>query len=261
MQRCSEGVSGTGLSVLSLACKLVSGLNGCIGSEVRLQGEWVIDFCMGRVDEGVVGWNVEDGEVAGQVGANVVRPNPIHGEVRELLLDCVAGLARDPGALTELYVYFDCNVGIATHPYESLVLFLAKHVFPDATPGGPVTMPTHQLVCLDALLGFMKNMFDRRGDVVDLAINGGGMENKLRKRVLMQGAEEFNTKPKAGIAFLQKNGFLPEGDVVDPEKLAAVLKNTPRINKTRLGEYISKKENGEVLQAFIRDFKFNGVWG
>jgi hypothetical protein len=173
MQRCSESVSGTGLTILSLSCKLVSGLNQYSTSELRLQQEWLLEFCMGRVDEGVAGWNVEDGEVAGQIGSNAPRANPIPGEIRELLLDSVAGLTSSPGSLIDLYVYFDCNLGCATHPFETLVRFLAKHVFPDATPGGPLTMPTHQLLCLDALLAFLKNMYDRRGDVGDsLSIDG-----------------------------------------------------------------------------------------
>ena len=73
----------------------------------------------------------------------------------------------------------------------------------------------------------------------------------------MECADKFNEKPKEGIIMLQENGFLPTP--VDPESLAKILKYTPRINKTLLGDYISKPVNIEILKSFISDFDFVGV--
>lgn len=91
------------------------------------------------------------------------------------------------------------------------------------------------------------------------------IENKRRKRLLLEGAERFNAKPKDGIQFLQcislvvtlAHNFLPTP--FDPFSLAHVLKYTPRINKTALGEYVSKMDNIDILKAFIYDFDFKGV--
>ena len=97
------------------------------------------------------------------------------------------------------------------------------------------------------------------------------IENKVRKRILLEGAERFNKNHKGGVAFLQskiyryilfynvclEHNFLPTP--VDPHSLAQVLKYTPGINKTLLGEYVSKRSNLDLLKAFMADFDFKGV--
>lgn len=267
-------MSGISVTLFSLSLKLSTSLFLSCPQHLRLQQEWFLDFCMNRLDSGVVGWNVEDGTISAmptmedaysQPSIQQSRQQaPLSGEFRELILESICQLVCVPGSLVDMYVHFDCNMTCMSHPFEVLVRFLAKHVFPDATPGGPVTMPMHQLLCLDTLLLYLKNVYDRRNEIsVEKGKSEQLLENKKRKRILLQGAEEFNKKPKVGISFLQQHGFLPpsEGDApVDPKSLAAVLKNTPMINKTKLGDYLSRKEHLEILKAFIGDFSFTGVF-
>lgn len=145
-----------------------------------------------------------------------------------------------------------------SHLFENLIRFLSKNVFPDATSGGPVTSYAHQILCLDSLLLYLKHIVDRITPIVSKSTESSLlMENKRRKRILMECADKFNEKPKEGIIMLQENGFLPTP--VDPESLAKILKYTPRINKTLLGDYISKPVNIEILKSFISDFDFVGV--
>ena len=76
----------------------------------------------------------------------------------------------------------------------------------------------------------------------------------------------FNQKPKNGIAFLEKNGIIapdPEDPGTDEEKrvkaIAKFLRNSSRLDKKLLGEFISRPDQIELLKAFIGLFDFEGV--
>jgi Sec7-like guanine-nucleotide exchange factor len=81
------------------------------------------------------------------------------------------------------------------------------------------------------------------------------LNTKEKKRLLLTGAARFNKSPKTGIAFLKEHGFVNE----TPESLAIFLKNTPRLDKRLLGDFISKPSNTDILNAFMALFDFNGV--
>lgn len=89
---------------------------------------------------------------------------------------------------------------------------------------------------------------------------------KSRKSVLLTGAAMFNTKPKNGLAFLEREGIIAvnsEGPGTDDEKrtrsIARFLRGSTRLDKKLLGEYISRPDHTELLRAFIGLFDFNGV--
>lgn len=76
----------------------------------------------------------------------------------------------------------------------------------------------------------------------------------------MTGASRFNTKPKTGLAFLEENKLI----YTDPNEpravsLAKFLKNSARIDKRLLGDFISRPDNIDVLKAFMMLFDFKGV--
>lgn len=81
------------------------------------------------------------------------------------------------------------------------------------------------------------------------------LNTKEKKRLLLTGAARFNKSPKTGIAFLKERGFVNE----TPESLAILLKNTPRLDKRLLGDFISKPGNTDILNAFMTLFDFKGV--
>ncbi|KAJ3227008.1 GDP/GTP exchange factor for ARF [Clydaea vesicula] len=265
--------SSATLNLLGLTLKLITALLQTCREHLKLQQEWLLDWIMMRLDSGVVGWDVEEGYIGDGNMNDGGYGNPheklisnkggvVVGEVRDLLLECISQLVRIPNFMADLYVYFDGDLSCQSHLFENLVRFLSKHVFPDATPGGPVTTLSHQLLCLDSLLVFLKQIVDKIHFGRDTAICGDTTiaekysVNKKRKRLLMEGAERFNQNPNEGINFLQTHGFLPTP--VDPKSLAYVLKNTPKISKALLGDYISKRDNIEILKAFISDFEFKG---
>lgn len=64
------------------------------------------------------------------------------------------------------------------------------------------------------------------------------------------GSDHFNTKPKRGITFLQENDILQKP--LNYDELALFLRENPRLEKRMIGEYISDRENTDVLTAFVR---------
>lgn len=71
----------------------------------------------------------------------------------------------------------------------------------------------------------------------------------------MLGTEKFNENPREGIAKLTEHGLLGGSPgSPDPEKVAKLLKENPGLDKKAIGEYISKKENKNVLNCFVHNF-------
>lgn len=80
------------------------------------------------------------------------------------------------------------------------------------------------------------------------------MQNKLSKscffQILQAGTEQFNTKPKKGMEFLQEHGLLCSP--LNPEEMAKFLRENPRLDKKTIGDYIGDKKNSRILEAFVR---------
>ena len=88
------------------------------------------------------------------------------------------------------------------------------------------------------------------------------MRSKSQKQLVLTGAARFNTKPKAGLAFLEENGLIYADlstEVSKDRSLATFLKNCTRLDKRLLGDFISKPDNLELLKAFIGLFDFKDV--
>jgi brefeldin A-resistance guanine nucleotide exchange factor 1 len=112
---------------------------------------------------------------------------------------------------------------------------------------------------LDALLGYVNFIFERLND----APRTEGLPNPLKlqeqrklKQVTIEGIKKFNETPKKGITFLAQHGIIDGED--NAQSIARFLKGTSRVDKKLLGEYISKKQNGEILKAFMGMFDFTG---
>ena len=78
---------------------------------------------------------------------------------------------------------------------------------------------------------------------------------------MLAGAARFNAKPKDGIQFFQDNGLIPkdEDGASRAQSLAQFLKKCPRLDKKLLGDFLSRPDNRDVLDAFIRLFDFKDV--
>lgn len=177
-------------------------------------------------------------------------------EAREAMVEGIGVLARIPNFMTELFVNYDCEVDRADL-CEDMVGLLSRNAFPDSATWSTTNVPP---LCLDSLLGYVQFIADRLDDEPKY----DGLPNLLtlkerrkRKKIIIQGATKFNEDPKAGLAFLASNGIIK--DIDDPKLVAKFLKGTTRISKKILGEYISKKKNEKLLDAFMDLFDFAGV--
>lgn len=88
------------------------------------------------------------------------------------------------------------------------------------------------------------------------------MQTKSQKKLVLTGAARFNSKPKVGITFLEENRLIyadlsPENPKA--QSLARFLKGCTRLDKRLLGDFISKPDNIDILQAFIGLFDFKKV--
>lgn len=69
-------------------------------------------------------------------------------------------------------------------------------------------------------------------------------------QLLTSGTEKFNTKPKKGIEFLQEHGLL--STPLNPVEIATFLRENPLLDKKMIGEFISNRNNVDVLNSFIK---------
>ncbi|XP_051936950.1 Golgi-specific brefeldin A-resistance guanine nucleotide exchange factor 1 isoform X3 [Hippocampus zosterae] len=83
------------------------------------------------------------------------------------------------------------------------------------------------------------------------------LEIRAKKKLLIAGTEQFNLKPKKGIEFLQEKGLL--SNPMDNNQVARWLRENPRLDKKMIGEFISDRNNMELLDSFVNTFAFQGL--
>ena len=86
------------------------------------------------------------------------------------------------------------------------------------------------------------------------------MDKKSTKNLVSTGVARFNANTKSGLVFLEENKLVyADPEVPRPQSLAEFLKTCARIDKRILGDFISKPDNLDVLEAFIGLFDFKDV--
>ncbi|QRV74795.1 Sec7 guanine nucleotide exchange factor [Ceratobasidium sp. AG-Ba] len=220
-------------------------------------------------------------------GASTPRAGAIVGgaepELRELMLETLVLLSREPSFMVDLYANYDCDVN-CEDLFEQLVGFLTKSTYPLMGGFGGQQHYASRLICLDLLLAYVDRMHARienPSSTTAWSSGDGSAESllftKSRKLLVLTAAEKFNEKPKKGVEFMLENGLVEyksaEGEAAtnseasqteskqpsrkaDPKSLAIFLKNCPKLNKKVLGEYISHLDNPDLLREFIGIFDF-----
>ncbi|KAL4088566.1 hypothetical protein QTP88_023655 [Uroleucon formosanum] len=204
---------------------------------------------------------------------------------KEMALKCLVQLWKIPGLVTELYLNYDCGL-YCSDLYDDITKLLSKSVFPFND-----IYSTH-LLSMDALLAVVdsierhchnRTQFTQKSESSstydvsedqkseteinlerwqpDFSINIPSHEElmaiKRKKKLLTSGTEKFNTKPKKGIEFLQEHGLL--STPLNPIEIATFLKENPLLDKKMIGEYISNRNNVDVLNSFINSFDLCGT--
>ncbi|PBP20733.1 Sec7 domain-containing protein [Diplocarpon rosae] len=176
-------------------------------------------------------------------------------DAREAMVESVGALARMPSYMVELFVNYDCEID-RSDLCEDMVGLLSRNAIPDSATWSTTSVPP---LCLDALLGYIQFISDRLDDepksegYPDQKVL---REQRMRKKIVVTGAGKFNESPKAGLAYLHAKGIID--DLKDAQQIATFLKGTARISKKQFGEFISKKGNESILEAFISTFNFDG---
>lgn len=176
-------------------------------------------------------------------------------DAREAMVESIGALARIPSFLVELFVNYDCEVD-RSDLCEDVVGLLSRNAFPDSATWSTTNVPP---LCLEALLNYVQYIAARLGQVPDLHSHPDRQklrEQRARKRIIIQGATRFNESPKAGLAYLTTEGVIANPE--DPHSVVRFLKGTTRVSKKTLGEYISKRDNDQILEAFLDLFDFTG---
>ncbi|XP_066598661.1 Golgi-specific brefeldin A-resistance guanine nucleotide exchange factor 1 [Prorops nasuta] len=191
--------------------------------------------------------------------------NRILYEQRELSLEAIVRLWQIPGFPAELYLNYDCGL-YSTNLYEELMKLLSKNA--SAFIGNMYSM---QFISLDAIIMLISDMeaickrFERCNTQEfkscrhlpssNLPMREEFQTIKANKRWLILGTEKFNENPREGINKLSEYGLLGGSPgQPDPEKIAKFLKENPWLDKKAIGEYLSKKENKNVLNCFVHSF-------
>ncbi|WVF70575.1 hypothetical protein IAT40_005367 [Kwoniella sp. CBS 6097] len=200
---------------------------------------------------------------------------PVPNETKELMLDTLTQIAIKPSFMVDCWVNFDCSTE-SEDLYERLIGFLTRGVYPAGPPRADGSsnlfegLDNAQLLSLEILLSFVSSMADRlEGGEEPWSESYPAYDvltgQKSRKGVLLTGAQMFNTKPKTGIAYLEKEGVIvPDANAggSDEDKrnmaISKFLKSSSRLDKRELGDFISRPDQLGLLKAFIGLFDFKG---
>ena len=74
--------------------------------------------------------------------------------------------------------------------------------------------------------------------------------NFLPTQLILAATEQFDKKPKQGIAFLMEQKIL--STPANKSDIADFLLENPKFRKARIGEYIGDRKNAHILVAFVR---------
>ncbi|KAI2628938.1 Sec7-domain-containing protein [Xylaria nigripes] len=174
-------------------------------------------------------------------------------DARQAMVESVSALARMPCFLVELFVNYDCDAN-RVNLCEDLIGLLSRSALPDSATWSTTSVPP---LCLDALLGYVQCIADRLDDtpvLEGLPDRTDLREQRRRKKMIVKGATKFNEKPKEGLGYLIESGIIDN----DPASAAQFLRQTSRVSKAVLGDFLSKKGNDAYLEGFIELFDFSG---
>lgn len=174
-------------------------------------------------------------------------------DAREAMVESVGALVRIPSFMVELFVNYDCEIDRSDLCVD-MVGLLARNAFPDSATWSTTNVPP---LCLDSLLGYVQFVAERLDDApVTAGLPSVELlqDQRRRKKVIIKGASKFNESAKGGIAYLASQGIIEDPN--DARSVTKFLGGTTRIDKKVLGEFISKKSNEGILNAYMEQFDF-----
>jgi golgi-specific brefeldin A-resistance guanine nucleotide exchange factor 1 len=175
-------------------------------------------------------------------------------DARQAMVESIGVLSRMPTFMAELFINYDCDEDRADL-CEDMIGLLSRNALPDSATWSTTSVPP---LCLDALLRYIQFIAERLNDkpVAEGYPDPSRLrEQRRRKKIVIKGTSKFNESPKGGLGYLQAQGVID--DARDPISVAKFLHGTSRISKKVLGEFLSKKGNEPILEAFMDLFDFS----
>ncbi|KAK4462786.1 hypothetical protein QBC42DRAFT_267044 [Cladorrhinum samala] len=176
-------------------------------------------------------------------------------DARQAMVENIGVLARMPTFMVDLFVNYDCDEDRADL-CEDMIGLLSRNALPDSATWSTTSVPP---LCLDALLRFIQYIAERLDQTPEIEGYPDPeilREKRRRKKLITKGMNKFNESPKGGLAYLQEKGLLR--DCTDPVEVANFLGRTTRVDKKVLGDFLTKKGNESILDAFMDQFDFTG---
>ncbi|KAM6525423.1 GDP/GTP exchange factor for ARF, variant 2 [Fusarium falciforme] len=177
-------------------------------------------------------------------------------DARQAMVESLGVLSRMPTFMAELFINYDCDVDRADL-CEDMIGLLSRNALPDSATWSTTSVPppSASMPCCDISSsspnGWLMTLLLMVIPIRPLCGSRGG-----EKKIIIKGAGKFNEKPKAGLGYLEAQGIIENAS--DPVAVAKFLKGTSRINKKVLGDFLSKRGNEAILEAFLDSFDFSG---
>lgn len=80
-----------------------------------------------------------------------------------------------------------------------------------------------------------------------------------KKRLITQSTDLFNSSATKAIQFLKDNKIFSQDPDVFNKQLIEYLKETLALDKKIIGEYLTKRNNTEILEQFVESFSFTNL--
>jgi golgi-specific brefeldin A-resistance guanine nucleotide exchange factor 1 len=183
---------------------------------------------------------------------------------KSVLLDALVDLANNTELMFALYVNLDCDIG-SSDALGNACKALYKNALPESKPPH-----ADQLRALDGLVSIVagierldgeahrrqRQRQRQRGRDAVLLLR----ERKQAKQRLQVAVEHFNRKPAEGVRYLQSAQLLCAADAPGyAASIARFVRTMSLIDKAKLGEFIGKKANAPLLDAFCDSFRFGAL--
>eukprot|EP00056_Hartaetosiga_gracilis_P011243 m.169092 g.169092 ORF g.169092 m.169092 type:complete len:1543 (-) comp13473_c2_seq4:187-4815(-) len=169
-------------------------------------------------------------------------------EHEEAVVEYILQFTRQKEFIHDLMIHFDCNLYC-----DDLVLPLLNFLRANVETE---TLYSTSFLALEALLYITETVVQETSG--ERGVGGIDAVHALRekKAKLSDAIQKFNEKPKKGIQQLADVELIQSATSYG--EIAQLLRASAKFDKTKLGEYIGKDTNVEVLQAYIDTFDFTG---
>lgn len=180
---------------------------------------------------------------------------------KEMIVETLSILwCRSPYIFINLFKAYDCDFE-RSDVALNLIKLLCRLSATDASLFTTGSVPP---ICMEGLLSLIDGMFERvqegmkqhidlsKSSVPDLLVQ------RSKKADFIECTMFWNKKPQKGLEKLQEKGFI--SNIHDEDEVAQFLyERSTRMNKTKLGELLSKPANINLLKKFISRLDFQNL--